>query len=63
MKTHFRKLLFSVMLLPGLALAQDNDFLEDYSILGKAGEFGAAKMYVAAGTPERMKQYTKVTVS
>ena len=62
MKTHFSKLLFSVMLLPGLAIAQESDFLEDYSILGKVGEFGAAKMYVAAGTPERMKKYTKVMI-
>ena len=62
MKKLLCKIAAMAILLPGLATAQDNDFLEDYSILGKAGEFGAARMYVAAGTPERMKQYTKVMI-
>ena len=46
MNTRLIKILCTVILLPGLAAAEENDFMEDYSILGAVGEYGAARMYV-----------------
>lgn len=62
MKNIFIKTAFLAVLLPGIATAQDNGFLEDYSALGATGEYGAARMYVAEGTYERMAKYSKIMV-
>ncbi len=62
MKDLFIKAAFVAVLLPGLATAEESGFLEDYSILGAAGEYGAAKMYVADGTLERMANYSKIMI-
>ncbi len=62
MTNRFIKTLFIAALIPGLASAEESGFLEDYSILGATGEYGAARMYVAAGTQERMAKYSKVMV-
>ena len=62
MTNRFVKTLFIATLLPGLAIAEESGFLEDYSILGVEGEYGAAKMYVADGAPERMINYSKVMI-
>jgi len=62
MTNRFIKTLFIAVLIPGLASAEESGFLEDYSILGATGEYGAARMYVAAGTRERMAKYSKVMV-
>lgn len=62
MKDLFIKAAFVAVLLPGLATAEESGFLEDYSILGAAGEYGAAKMYVADGAPERMANYSKIMI-
>jgi hypothetical protein len=62
MTTRIRKILLSAILLPGLAIAQESGFMEDYSILGTSGEYGDAAMYVAANTPEKMAKYSKVMI-
>ena len=56
-----RMLLISV-LLPGSAIAKDSGFLEDYKILGKSGEYGNARMYVAKGTIESMAAYDSIMI-
>ncbi len=55
-------LLLTAVLLPGFAFAEESGFLEDYSILGAAGEYGAARMYVAETTIERMADYNKIMI-
>jgi hypothetical protein len=62
MKNLFIKAVFVAVLLPGLTVAEESGFLEDYSILGKAGEWGAARMYVSETTLERMAHYSKVMI-
>jgi hypothetical protein len=62
MKDLFIKAAFVAVLLPGLATAEESGFLGDYSILGAAGKYGAARMYVAEGTLERMAHYSKIMI-
>ena len=62
MTNRFIKILFIAVLLPGLATAEESGFLEDYSILGATGEYGAANMYVADGAIERMIDYSKIMI-
>lgn len=62
MNKRFTKLLITAVLLPGFALAEESGFLDDYSILGAEGEYGAVRMYVSENTIEGMAQYNKVMV-
>lgn len=62
MKNLIIRAAFVVVLLPGLATAEESGFLEDYSILGAVGEFGAARMYVSDTTIERMAHYNKIMI-
>ena len=62
MKNLLIKTVFVAILFPGLAAAEESGFLEDYSILGATGEYGAARMYLANGTVERMANYSKVMI-
>jgi len=62
MNTRLSKMLFSLILLPVIAAADDNGFLEDYSILESTGEYGAAQMYVADNAIESMANYSKVMI-
>jgi hypothetical protein len=62
MKYRFIKAAFIAVLLPGLAIAEESGFLEDYSILGPDGAYGNARMFVAEGTLERMANYSKVMI-
>jgi hypothetical protein len=62
MKGLFIKVAFLVGLLPALVAAEESGFLEDYSILGAAGEWGAAKMYVSETAITRMANYNKVMI-
>ena len=49
-------------LLPGFAAAEESGFLEDYSILGARGKYGAARMYVAETAIARMANYDKIMI-
>lgn len=62
MKDLFIKAVFVAVLLPGLATAEESGFLEDYSILGAVGEWGAARMYVSETTLESMAHYSKIMI-
>ena len=62
MANRFIALLFIAALLPGSATAEDSGFLEDYSILGKVGEYGAARMYVSETAIARMAHYDKIMI-
>lgn len=62
MKNLLIKAAFVAAILPGLTTAEESGFLEDYSILGAAGEYGAAKMYVSDTTIERMADYNKIMI-
>jgi len=62
MNNRFIKLLFTAVLLPGFAVAEESGFLDDYSILGAEGEYGAVRMYVSENTIEGMAQYKKVMI-
>ena len=56
------KLLLATMLVSGLANAEESGFLDDYSILGSTGEYGAARMYVSDSTIKRMADYGKIMI-
>jgi len=62
MTKQFFKALLITAFIPALASAEESGFLDDYSVLGATGEYGAARMYVADGAPERMKAYSKVMI-
>ena len=62
MANRFIKILFIAALLPGFAIAEESGFLEDYSILGKAGQYGAARMYVSETAIQRMVDYDKIMI-
>jgi hypothetical protein len=62
MNTHLTKLLFITALLPGITTAEESGFLDDYSILGAEGEYGAVRMYVAEDAIEGMANYNKVMI-
>jgi hypothetical protein len=62
MTNRFITLLFVTALLPGFAAAEDSGFLEDYSILGVVGQYGAAKMYVSETAITRMAHYDKIMI-
>jgi hypothetical protein len=62
MANRFIKILFVAALLPSFATAEESGFLEDYSILGKAGEYGAARMYVSETAIQRMVDYDKIMI-
>ncbi|NOR39752.1 MAG: DUF3313 family protein [Gammaproteobacteria bacterium] len=54
--------LFITALLPSFAIAEESGFLEDYSILGRAGQYGAARMYVSETAIQRMVDYDKIMI-
>jgi hypothetical protein len=54
--------LFLTVLLPCSAIAEESGFLEDYSILGAVGKYGAAKMYVGETAIARMANYDKIMI-
>jgi hypothetical protein len=56
------KLVLATILVPGLVNAEESGFLDDYSILGVTGEYGAARMYVSNTTIERMADYHKIMI-
>ena len=62
MANRFITLLFIAALLPSFASAEESGFLEDYSILGAKGQYGAAKMYVAETAIARMVDYDKIMI-
>lgn len=62
MNNRFIKLLFTTILLPGFVVAEESGFLDDYSILGAEGEYGAVRMYVSENTIEGMANYNKVMI-
>ena len=62
MANRFIKMFIIVVLLPGFAIAEESGFLEDYSILGKAGQYGAVRMYVSDSAITRMANYDKVMI-
>lgn len=62
MKNLIIRAAFIAVLLPGLAIAEESGFLEDYSILGAPGEYGAARMYVSETAIERMADYSKIMI-
>ena len=62
MNNRFIKTLMAAILFPGIAIAEESGFLDDYSILGPPGEYGDARMYVAEGAPERMANYSKIMI-
>jgi hypothetical protein len=62
MAKRFITVLFIAALLPSFATAEESGFLEDYSILGAAGEYGAAKIYVAETAIARMVDYDKIMI-
>lgn len=62
MRKCFIKVLLLTSFLPGLTIAEESGFLEDYSILGAAGEYGAAKMYVSDTAIERMANYDSIMI-
>ena len=56
------KLLLASLLVSGLANAEESGFLEDYSILGATGEYGAARMYVSDTAVKKMADYHEVMI-
>ncbi len=62
MNKNIIKLLLAIILVPGLANAEESGFLDDYSILGATGEYGAARMYVSNTTVKRMADYEKIMI-
>jgi hypothetical protein len=62
MTNRFITVIFIASLLPGFAIAEESGFLEDYSILGVRGEYGAARMYVAETAIARMGNYDKIMI-
>ncbi len=56
------KVLLAATLVSGLANAEESGFLDDYSILGATGEYGAARMYVSDSTIKRMADYGKIMI-
>jgi hypothetical protein len=62
MKTLFIKAIFLVTIIPTLASAEESGFLDDYSILGATGEYGAARMYVSDSALKRMANYGKIMI-
>lgn len=62
MNTLIIKAIIVAAIVPAFANAEESGFLEDYSILGATGEYGAARMYVAQGTVERMAHFDKIMI-